>query len=358
MLYNNPSKNKIGSDDPFNKKKLAEEAKQDQKIIEQNQKLKVQSQLREQAKNRQKDVDRLKVELAAKEKLVVNIGQSIDLLKRETVGLNNDLKKVSKTGVFFSSQNTNLKYKGHELKMKLDQALSEREKTLREIQRLTLDRDRKNRELALTERDLLLSVQQKNKKSLLTASLQEDVLSRSLADKRNALDNLKKEIEKLKRDLVSKISEQDHLVSEIRDLERKVSISAADKIKANQDKFEIEKETEGLKNKTTALKKEIDGINQQMEELQVEKSKLDKEMAELERETKEGLDSEAEEKRLAALRAKDSNNLEANLAGKKNNLAELERQRTLLANEVIKVKNDLTTKENEVKSLTLQASRI
>jgi len=94
MLYtNNNSKNKTGDQDPFDKKKLAEEAKRDQEKIRAEQKEQEKRKLQLQIDNLERELDRLKIFLNTKNRLLSDAKRKVEDVKKAIFLLESGIKK-------------------------------------------------------------------------------------------------------------------------------------------------------------------------------------------------------------------------------------------------------------------------
>ena len=81
-MLNNNLKNKTGDVDPFNKKKLAEEAKRDQARIQEVQRQQERNKLQLEIDNRKREIDKLSLDLRTKENLLIEAKRKSDEAKK------------------------------------------------------------------------------------------------------------------------------------------------------------------------------------------------------------------------------------------------------------------------------------
>jgi len=357
-MLNNNSKNKIGDTDPFNKKKLAEEAKRDQGLIEKAQKQREKNELLLRVSNHKREVDRIKADLRTKENLIYGLARDIEALKREIQTITLEQNRSQSEVVSLDAQKKVVETNLSQDEIRLKRNLEEDEKLISEIQKLTREREAKKADFKKTEAEEAQA--EKELVSLKTKPQGRSDLSlgKNLTDKRVFLGVVEREMERLKKDLTDKKTERDVLRAEAKKLTFEVvetSVDITQNKQAVSSAEAVSRQVSGLRSQVITLKKEVDVIVRQIDVLQIEKNKLDIKISDLEKEisTKEKKADEEIENKLFKIEKERA--MSGNLKAREEHTEILLRNKEL---EINRLENTLASKIREYNNLIQEVKNL
>jgi predicted nucleic acid-binding Zn-ribbon protein len=277
MLYGNNTKNKTGDLDPFNKKRLAEEAKKDKEKQLELQRQQERNKLQLQIDNLKREIDRLVLEVSTREKILsetkLKLGQaerdvfltageikkeeggigylddSINAGENRLTNIEAELEKATSDTEISERESTVLKTKYNSVKMSLVDLETKIKNFEDEISRMRAEADILKREIAKQEAEIKVKNDEIEKKKQkirsIDAELKQDV-NKKVKVVRTAQDKGKK-IEKEKQDL----NMRKRLIEQ---LKREEQMALQTVTRLNRDKASKEKEMEDLKRKRDGIK--------------------------------------------------------------------------------------------------------
>jgi len=282
MLYGNNSNNNsslrhagVGADDPFNKKKLAEEAKRDQERIKETQKQREKNDLQMKIDGLERDLSRQVIDLRTKENLFFDSKRKLEDLNRAIFLLEGNIKKQESGVGYLNDQLSSQEYKTNtsesELeKIKTNLSSAQREKNILEAEY--------NRDTALVnELEAKIS---RLKTELDKIIVEDEAAKKELAKVEAKIRNKKTETEKLSQNLRGLETGSGRLVGEKERLSRDVQ--------ANE--REIKKEKEDLlfkKRVVEQLERSNETFTQDLAKLKRDKEQKEREISDLKRKKEE-----------------------------------------------------------------------
>jgi chromosome segregation protein len=282
MLYGNNSNNSssprhagVGADDPFNKKKLAEEAKKDQERIKEAQKQREKNDLQIKINNLERDLSRQTIDLRTKENLFFDSKRKLDDLNRAIFLLEGNIKKQEGGVGYLNDQLSSQEYKTNisesELeKIKTNLSSAQREKN-------TLESEYNRDTAVVNELEAKISRLKSELDKIIT---EDDMAKKELAKVEAKIRNKKSETEKLNQTLRSVEIGSGQLVGE------KARVAKA----VQSEQVEIKKEKEDLlfkKRVVEQLERSNETFTQELAKLKRDKEQKEREITDLKRKKEE-----------------------------------------------------------------------
>ncbi len=282
MLYGNNSNNNsslrhtgVGADDPFNKKKLAEEAKRDQERIKEAQRQREKSDLQLKINNLERELSRQVIDLRTKENLFSDSKRKLEDLNRGVFLIEGNIKKQEGGIGYLNNQLSSQEYKTAASESELEKIKTSLSSAQRE----------KNTLEAEYNRDTALVSELETKISRLKAELDKIIMED---------DTAKKELAKVEAEIRNKKSETEKLNQALRSVEMGSGQLVGEKARLSRDvqanEREIKKEKEDLLFKKRAveqLERSNETFTQELAKLKRDKEQKEREIADLKRKKEE-----------------------------------------------------------------------
>lgn len=316
MLNDKNSKNNIGADDPFNKKKLAEEAKREHEKNAEVKRDQDRRKIQLEIDNLERELDRFDMEIASKDRLFSDAKRKAEALKNEIFLLEGKIKKQEGGISYLNSEASS-----HKGKVVMTETELERSKT----------------ELGLVNKRIsnLEAEYSSNKANLRDLEVKINQLNTESGDKGKEIKDLESKVNTLKAEL-------DKAVAELAALKRGFDSIVLDKFLAEMNllKKELLKNENDIsteKIRSDRLTQVINSLDVGSKQVVFNKSKVEK-------------DIQAEEKQIKAEKQE--------LFFKKRVQEQIERDNERLAQEQAKFNSEKAIKERKIQELKRQKEAI
>jgi chromosome segregation ATPase len=309
-------KSVIGSDDPFDKKKLAEEARLDAVKIKEDKRKQEQDKIQLQISNRERELARLEQDLRLKESQFMVAKKKAEDARKDAFLLAGQIKK-DEGGASYLEAEASL----HDSRAVASEA------SLQEVQADLLRKERERQALELTYRNMQTSLRDLDLKS--------QKISAKQGDGERSLRDLEIRISKLKTELSLLVAESDKVRSSLQSDESVKIATESDSLR--KEILDIERGLDLKRSEITALEQKIKGLELGTKQVIGERARVSKDV---QIKTKE-------------IKGKNSQLFTANRL-----VEQLERENTLAQKTLADLRRDSEEKKREIDDLKRQKDAI